>query len=548
MTEPASQSSPEVAPARALLSPAWLLSLAVLLANDHWLKYADLAPGWLTGKLSDLAGMLVAPVLLATLLRVRRRGALLACHVAVGLVFAAIKLSPACAGWWSWSMGLLGYPWTIVCDATDLLALPCLWLAWKLLLPHMDPEGSPLATLQRSAVACLAVLGLWSSVATTEPEPFEPFPFEPFYDDVYGHLYLHNASDVTIALHVRPLRDELRLDCDEVELDPGRLLSPEAFGDAQHWSLDPDVNIGIEIFGEELGQECGAAWVAGEGIEPTILFLRFSEHQPEWWPGSHQDSDELLDRGLGLQFDGTGPATWIGGDDVRFTPRTAAPEQPLSCEPSATESRIVWTDNLPERAVQIAALDAGLDGCFEFTLHEHILDGTTVIPWQGPFTWYLCAPAEAVPFVAGEFIEIELVSSDDSGTSELMLTLLDPLDLQTATINDVPLRRVRLLHGGTGAQFIGPAVGREFVVEVEASCPWQLEPGCATAERATKLRDVESSELILVGTPVMFSSPALDRTLVLTHMRQRAVVDPACSDGAVVLSYDIDLALVEEPG
>jgi hypothetical protein len=28
----------------------------------------------------------------------------------------------------------------------------------------------------------------------------------------------------------------------------------------------------------------------------------------------------------------------------------------------------------------------------------------------------------------------------------------------------------------------------------------------------------------------------------------RAVVDQACSDGAGILSYDIDLALVEEPG
>src|SRR5262245_30744126 len=137
-------SSSAIRPAPALLSPLWLGALALLLANDRWLKYADLAPGWLTGKLSDLAGMIVAPVLLAVLLGVRRRGALLACHVAVGLVFSLIKLSPWCADAWSWSMGLFGYPWTIVLDPTDLLALPTLLISWRALLPYMDPEASPL--------------------------------------------------------------------------------------------------------------------------------------------------------------------------------------------------------------------------------------------------------------------------------------------------------------------------------------------------------------------------------------------------------------------
>jgi hypothetical protein len=533
-----------IRPMHALLSPAWLLALALLLANDHWLKYADLAPGWLTGKLSDLAGMLVAPVLLAVLLRVRRRDALLACHVAVGLVFTAIKLSPACAGWWSWSMGLLGYPWTIVVDPTDLLALPCLLLSWKLLLPHMDPAVSPLVPLQRSAVAGLTVLGLWSSVATTEGP--EPWVSTPFYQDVSGQLYLHNASDVTIAFHVRPLREDIRVDCDEVAIDPGRLLSPEAFGDAQHWLLDPGVNIGLEF----VGNGCGAFWVAGEGIEPTIFFIDFEDYPVRWWPGFHEDGEALFEEGLAIDLGGEqGLAAWTGIDDVRFTPRTDSPEQPQACEPSPAESRIDWSDELPAFPVRIAALDAGLDGCFEFMLEEYGLSNAgAVVPSGDSYTWYLCAPAAAMPFVLGDFIDFEF-NSGDQGTRELTLTLLDPLDLQPALGGSgVPLRRLRLLHGGTGPQFIGAAVERELVAVVDDACPWQLEPGCATAERAVQLHEVGSTEQILVGTPVMFSSSLVVRTMVLSHMRERAVVDQACSDGALILVYDIDLALVEEPG
>src|SRR5687768_2023818 len=127
----------ELRPARALLSPTWLFALAVLAVNDHLLKGAGLLPGVLTGKLSDFAGMLVAPALLAALLGVTSRRGLLHCHIAVGLVFALINLSPACADAWSWLMGLVGFPWTITVDPTDLLALPALALGWRVLVPAM---------------------------------------------------------------------------------------------------------------------------------------------------------------------------------------------------------------------------------------------------------------------------------------------------------------------------------------------------------------------------------------------------------------------------
>ncbi|MCZ7683483.1 MAG: hypothetical protein M5U28_33725 [Sandaracinaceae bacterium] len=67
MPERASRESDAIA----LRHPLWWASLALLVANDHWLKGADLLPGWLTGKLSDLAGLIVAPVLLSALLRAR---------------------------------------------------------------------------------------------------------------------------------------------------------------------------------------------------------------------------------------------------------------------------------------------------------------------------------------------------------------------------------------------------------------------------------------------------------------------------------------------
>ena len=158
----------ELAPARALLTPTWIASLAVLVANDHLLKGSGLLPDVVTGKLSDFAGLIVAPTLLAALLGVRSRRALLACHVAVGAVFAGIQISLPFADLWAGLMGMIGHPWVITSDLTDLIALPMLLASWKLLVPEMNAELPAFAPLQRTAVACLSLFGLWSTVATSQ--------------------------------------------------------------------------------------------------------------------------------------------------------------------------------------------------------------------------------------------------------------------------------------------------------------------------------------------------------------------------------------------
>jgi hypothetical protein len=63
-------------PSRPVLRPAApslcrappIVALIVLVANDHVLKGSALAPAWLTGKLSDVAGLFLFPILLTALL------------------------------------------------------------------------------------------------------------------------------------------------------------------------------------------------------------------------------------------------------------------------------------------------------------------------------------------------------------------------------------------------------------------------------------------------------------------------------------------------
>jgi hypothetical protein len=112
--------------------PLTVLALVLLILNDHVFKAAY--PGWLTGKLSDAAGLVLAPALLAALTgllapRLNPRGVALGALLTVAAAFTIIKsfaygAQQASAAW------SLIYPSQFRVDRTDLLTLPFLALAW----------------------------------------------------------------------------------------------------------------------------------------------------------------------------------------------------------------------------------------------------------------------------------------------------------------------------------------------------------------------------------------------------------------------------------
>ena len=146
-----------------LLHPAYLLALAVLLLNDHVLKEA--VPGVLTGKLSDVAGLIVLPVLLTTLLRVPSRQLVWAVHGTVGLAFAALQFVPPEVLWQV-------FPVQHTPDPTDLLALAILPLGVRLSLADVDSAGLSARQLEgrvRPVLAHLVGLVAVGAVLATSP-------------------------------------------------------------------------------------------------------------------------------------------------------------------------------------------------------------------------------------------------------------------------------------------------------------------------------------------------------------------------------------------
>ena len=176
---------------RWLGAPVSLAALALLALNDHLLKQA--APGLVTGKLSDLAGLVVAPPLFALALAVLRvpRPATVAL-VATGVGFTIVKTTETGVDTANALWSSVGWSTHILRDPTDLVALPTLLLAaWTAGWARRAMQGNrrqvwlalgavalPFAVVATAATSCsppqgLVSVGLLRGDFTGEPAAAE---------------------------------------------------------------------------------------------------------------------------------------------------------------------------------------------------------------------------------------------------------------------------------------------------------------------------------------------------------------------------------------
>ncbi len=148
-----------------------VISILLLIFNDHYLKYHY--PGFVSGKLSDFTGLYFFPFLIVLFLglftgnRTSKHRLGLYSLLFTALFFVGIKTVP----WFNNQVEVVlnflhgGFS-VIVLDATDLIALPVLFLSWRLWnrdsLAH--PRWSMWIVVILAAGATLATSCQWPSV------------------------------------------------------------------------------------------------------------------------------------------------------------------------------------------------------------------------------------------------------------------------------------------------------------------------------------------------------------------------------------------------
>jgi hypothetical protein len=158
-----------------LVHPIPLAAVVLLILNDHLWKGGGVIPAWITGKISDFAGLFFFPVLLTVVVEllwrrqreaVSRRRIAWASVLLTGAVFAALKSLPAAAALASAVLG------PVVCDPTDLLALGALAFSLRYLLRELPASRPP----PRWARAITVVFAATASLATSPVRVVRGYP------------------------------------------------------------------------------------------------------------------------------------------------------------------------------------------------------------------------------------------------------------------------------------------------------------------------------------------------------------------------------------
>ena len=150
---PSSPKSDEGLPVSELAHPLSLVALTLLVLNDHFLKGAGLLPGWVTGKLSDFAGLIFFPLLLTSLLNtgahfLNQAARLLGLQFTLdeglrpwkiwsalgcsALVFSAIQISPTAVQLYRGFVHFFGFSAVVTMDPSDLIALIVLPIPYRI--------------------------------------------------------------------------------------------------------------------------------------------------------------------------------------------------------------------------------------------------------------------------------------------------------------------------------------------------------------------------------------------------------------------------------
>ena len=166
-----------------LLHPVFMISIAILLLNDFLLKQEY--NNWLTGKLSDIAGLFSITVFLFSIFPGRRKNIL----VFSALFFCWWK-SPFSSGFIFFLNHSFGLPVARVIDYTDLLALLVLPFAYSLKTPGYNPSF-----VRSLAVYVVAGVSFFSFCATSMPRYLYYSPYrenEIFLDEKFNSSFSKN--------------------------------------------------------------------------------------------------------------------------------------------------------------------------------------------------------------------------------------------------------------------------------------------------------------------------------------------------------------------
>lgn len=510
------------------MHPIFWSALAVLLVNDHVLKGAGALPGWLTGKLSDLAGLIVAPVALVALLDLRSRGARALAFALVAALFSWLEVSASAAAAWDRALGTIGIASRSWADPSDLVGLAMLPIAWWLVndrqARHREArdrrrdrqvgETTLAVALQRTAL----VLATFACVATSGPPPPAP--------QWQTGAWIHNRTSEPVDVRLRWV--EGALSCAFLgEADLGDAAAPEVFGDGVTFHLEPGETVPIEPDDAQgaLGRattgerdRCDLVRVSIDGLDDTVVFWEMGEDG--FVPTTiAADADPASIPGGGLAVvERAGALALEGAAMFHLAPlveRAAAVDD--SCAAARGEalshSDLVALGNSRWSVVGRTLL---VDGCTEYDLAS--ADDPSVTR-----TMFFCVPGDFLPFEVGDVIARDSTSTEgfEQLEAEAGATLVVSRGAGSFAAFDVSI----------------------FFDDVDTACGARVSCDAFVAPALLRI----GSSAVEVGAPFDFTSDGRAGRALVSRAEHVLVAPGGCDAGRARAGTQIDLVLVLDP-
>jgi hypothetical protein len=272
-----------------LLHPIAIGALALLVVNDHVLKAAW--PGLVTGKASDVAGLVLVPLLSVELARLLAGGRLppraraqvaAAAALLIAATFVAVKLHPVANEAYAILLGLIQWPGALVgnllagaplatagraptvLDSGDLIALPAAAVGWWLAAGNGSRRAirwRPGPRLQAAGRIGM-LLGALVALAATSPMPRphvtavarDEVVLSPGDPPVHRRLTIRIAPGPTPATAGSPIRIDIQARPTWPRVDPPARLVLARVGD--DGELEPSTGSSLSVEPKVCGAEC----------------------------------------------------------------------------------------------------------------------------------------------------------------------------------------------------------------------------------------------------------------------------------------------------
>jgi len=166
-----------------------------------------------------------------------------------------------------------------------------------------------------AAIACVAVFGCEPDDAAFddgagEPDGAAQGDGASGPDALRGDVILRNRVALDMPILLRPLADDVELDCAEVERDPTAGLPLSSFAQGDVVTLAPHEMVAVWPHAPQ-ERPCYAVWVESEGLGTRVLFWRdgappIQGHQPSCCDtGDGIVQLMVVDNGAALELEAT---------------------------------------------------------------------------------------------------------------------------------------------------------------------------------------------------------------------------------------------------